>query len=178
MATWTTIPDADLTSGKPGKQSIFRALRDNIDAALSGDPSAPKIQSGAFDDGVITIAKLVNSAVGDNVILSNDALTTTTSLTYVKLKEIKLARDGDYRVSYQHYISGGGTTYTRIYKNGVAVGVEHTTISTSPVTVTEDVTGFLKDDLLQIYAHQTAGTANVQNEKLKSSTIQLFEVTL
>jgi len=158
MATWTTIPDADLTTGKPGKQYIFRALRDNIDAALSGDPSAPKVQSAAFADSVITASKLEDTIVGNAIVGDKSITVSTTNTAYTKLSEFFAARNGSIRISFNLRQGGGGTAYGRIYKNGVAIGTERITTSSVDVTYTEDFTGILNGDLIQLYLHSSAGT--------------------
>jgi len=171
MATWTTIPDADLTSGKPGKQSIFRALRDNIDAALSGDASAPKIQSAAFDDGVITGAKLSVTTVGDSTEAESRDIKTTTSTSYVKVSEIYAGRNGNARVVFT-LLTGNvaNAAYGRIYKNGVAVGTERSTTSTTYVTFSEDFNSLVIGDLIQLYIHGTA-TSAANSDSLKYNVL-------
>jgi len=179
MATWTTIPDADLTTGKPGKQYIFRALRDNIDAALSGDPSAPKIQSGAFDDAVITVAKIAATSAGNYVVADSNTSTSTTSTSYVKVKEIRAYRIGSIRTTFLLSEAGGGTAFGRIYKNGVAIGTERTTTSSTPVSFTEDFSGILVGDLIQLYIHDSGiGTTYSIGLQYKVSNPMMEIVTL
>lgn len=77
----------------------------------------------------------------------------TNSLTYVKIKEVTLARSGTLRIKF--YLStGGSTAYARVYKNGSAVGTEKTSSSTgSPGELkSEDISGWAVGDKLQIYA--------------------------
>jgi len=166
MATWTTIPDADLTTGKPGKQSIFRALRDNIDAALSGDPSAPKIQSGAFDDGVITAEKLDNTTAGNYLITDSTGEVSQAGTTYIKKKEVTAFRAGNVRITFS-LRAGADTAYGRIYKNGVAIGTERTTTSITYVTFTEDISGLIKGDLIQIYIKNSASLSTSFTDSLQ-----------
>jgi len=178
MATWTTIPDTDLTSGKPGKQSIFRALRDNIDAALSGDPSAPKIQSGAFDDAVITVAKIAATSAGNYVVADSSASASTTSASYIKVKEIRAYRIGSIRITFSLNVITG-TAYGKIYKNGVAIGTERTTTSSTPVSFTEDFSGILVGDLIQLYIYNSGGgTSYSSSLQYKVSNPMMETVTL
>jgi hypothetical protein len=100
---------------------------------------------------------------------SNDTQKTTTSTSYVKLKETKLgtvpAGLTSIRISFD--LNGnGGTVYARVYRNGAAIGTERSTTSVSPVTFTEDftTTTWAANDLIQLYAHVvTSGTVYVQN---------------
>jgi hypothetical protein len=85
---------------------------------------------------------------------TNDAEKTTISATYVKLKEMKLnAALAGCRVHFQLKTDGGVTVYGRVYKNGVAVGAEHSTTSAIYVDFTDDLSGLVANDLIQIYAH-------------------------
>lgn len=85
---------------------------------------------------------------------SNDAEKTTTSLTYVKLKEI-MCNDDYYTLRIKFDLVGyGGNYYAngRIYKNGVAIGTEQLNTTTSYITYSEDLGPFVVGDLIQIYA--------------------------
>jgi len=161
--TWTTIPDADLTSGKPGKQYIFRALRDNIEAALTGDLGAPQLQPEALAD----------STAGDIRVEHSLAEVITASTTYVKIKEIQVERRGVYRVVFD-FKSGSviNTAYAKIYLDGVAVGTERTDVTGSYVTYSEDISGVSSGSKIQIYAHGTGGSnAYIQNNKINSGIV-------
>ena len=92
---------------------------------------------------------------------------TTTSASYVKLKEIFIDGSGTLRISFD--LSGDGTPghdgVAKIYRNGVAVGTERTVSDTATYsTFNEDISGWTPNDLCQIYAHQNgSGTAHVKN---------------
>lgn len=91
---------------------------------------------------------------------------TTTSATYVKLKEIQIKRSWNYTVSFD-LDSNSNTVFARIYKNGVAFGTEQSKSWVGYVTKTEDLT-FSAGDLLQLYANKwTATTAYVKNLNVK-----------
>lgn len=107
--------------------------------------------------GIKPIPTLV-AAASANLRNSNDASKATASTTYVKVKEIKLVEPlAGVRIAFNaNETEAAGTGYARIYKNGVAVGTERNFGASQ--TFTEDLTGFVAGDLLQIYAHGTAGT--------------------
>jgi len=109
-------------------------------------------------------------AATDQLKNSNDAEKSTTSTSYVKLKETKLGAlpigFQSIRISFDLRSDGGSTVYARIYRNGAAIGAERSTTSTSFVTFTQDftTTAWAENDLIQIYAHASGGsTARVQN---------------
>jgi hypothetical protein len=49
MTTYTTLSDTTLSSGKPGTQSVGRALRDNALAIAERDVSAPQVKGAKLD---------------------------------------------------------------------------------------------------------------------------------
>ena len=100
---------------------------------------------------------------------------------YTKMKEIKVEREGSYKVSCEHKWNGGvagNNFYTRIYKNGVAVGAEQYTISTTYTAYEETLTGIVKSDLIQQYCHGSSSDGSeargaVRNFKLLASVPQI-----
>ena len=63
MATWTTITDAALEPGKPGRSIDALALRDNVIAIAEGAAGAPKVLTAAINDLSVTTAKIAAGAV-------------------------------------------------------------------------------------------------------------------
>jgi hypothetical protein len=119
-------------------------------------------------------------ALSDTVIQANDAQVSTTSISYVKVKEIKIASVVTGNVGCQ----GSGTSFAlrikfdlktsntaglakgQVYRNGVAVGTERSTNSTSYVTFSEDITQpWTQNDLIQLYikTNDSAYTTYAQN---------------
>jgi hypothetical protein len=97
-----------------------------------------------------------------NVRNSNDATKDTASATYVKLKEILLNEDiPACRVSFRMTVDAGDTGYAKIYKNDVAIGTERGGAGAINTTYTEDFTGFVSGDKIQLYAKRTAGSGTV-----------------
>jgi hypothetical protein len=111
-----------------------------------------------------------NYFVTDTLRWSNDAEKNCDSLSYVKLKEIKLNQDLPVcRIKFD--LKSAGTVhyaYAQIYKNGVAIGTAQSTYGTTYLTKSEDFTGFKAGDLIQIYAKEDAVSwpAFVQNFRL------------
>ena len=100
----------------------------------------------------------------------NDAEKTTTSSTYVKLKETKLnANLSACRVKFDLKSSAAGVyVYAKIYKNGTAIGTDIERSTDTYATYSQDFYSFVANDLIQIYAHQAydTATAYVQNFRL------------
>lgn len=140
----TAIRDTDT----PGQGYILRDVRPFLQ-------NAPPILSLYFTPS-------------ENLKNSNDTQKYTHSQTYVKLKEIKLNQDlPACRIKFDlegHSYVGEQYAYARIYKNGVAIGTERSvymgaTGATTSATFSEDFTGFVKGDLIQLYAY-TPGDGN------------------
>lgn len=127
--SYTQIANSEIDLNSPLTDALFTKIRDNIEA---GGP---------------------DYTAGDYLLFSNDAERNTISTSYVKLKEIKVFRAGAYRIKFEMYgyspITG---VYARIYKNGAAVGTERLEESGAYVEYSEDIAGFAKGDVIQIYA--------------------------
>lgn len=118
-----------------------------------------QVQAGAWVT-VVTLGVELSMAASDVLRNSNDAEKGTQSLTYVKVKECLLNADlpacrikFDLRNNADAYVA-----YGKIYKNGVAIGTERTNNTWTTVTFSQDFTGFVSGDLIQIYAKQAQAT--------------------
>jgi len=79
---------------------------------------------------------------------------------YTRAREIQVGFGGTLRIKFD-ILSGDGTpVYGRIYKNGVAVGTEQSTTSTTYVTKSEDISGFEANDKIQLYIRGGASSGN------------------
>ena len=100
---------------------------------------------------------------------SNNASKSTTSSTYVKLKEIKVNVDylEKIRIYFEIYSLANQTTTGIIYKNGSAIGTEkiRDSVETGWAGFNDDVGPFQKNDLIQIYV-KTSQSGSVQNFRL------------
>lgn len=107
------------------------------------------------------------------IVWSNPDERSTNSVTYVKLKETILT--GFYhgmdtlrtyfelRTSYPVY-----SAYGRVYRNDSAVGAERSTTSTTYVSFTQDISGWMPNDKYQIYVRQANDNyiAYVRNQRI------------
>ena len=109
---------------------------------------------------------LIQEASAGNVsnFLSSTAETDLTSTTYTKIFEIVMPVGGEFRFKWDTTEGSGGVqTTARLYKNGVAVGTEYTT---GTGTATDDQSGWIQGDLIQLYAKATS-TPGATNPKIK-----------
>jgi hypothetical protein len=78
---------------------------------------------------------------------------------------------GTFRIIFKLKTANAATTaYGIIYRNGVAVGTERSTTSTSYVTYSEDISGWSDGDEIQIYMKGSNTTYNVYVAELDVTT--------
>ena len=131
-------------------------------------------------DGSVTEAKIVNGAVsqaklkyapGSCLLISSDeAVGDVSSGTWIKRKEIMVARTGTLRVVYD--FKGYYDCYANIHLNGVAVGTQRTGNNYFN-TYTEDIGGLVPGSLIQIYTYSSIGyNVLVRNFRLYTDSYQ------
>ncbi len=108
--------------------------------------------------------------IGTTLQYSNDAEGTATETVYTKVKEIIIGLNlRECNLSWQMLSgSGGVTSYSKVYINGVAYSGEFTTTSGSYVSKNVDISTSLKiNDLLQIYVRMGgAGGCYINNMRI------------
>jgi hypothetical protein len=94
-----------------------------------------------------------NCTAGDYFVFANDTERSTVSTSYVLLKQIRIRRGGTLRIKYEFRINGGlgGLVYTNVRRNGVPVGPERSTTSTTYVPVSLDIPGWSAHDFVEIW---------------------------
>ena len=139
------------------------SILSGLDADKSGTPNVGDIYY-ATDAKKLYLCSTVgvwegffmNSYPSETLRNSNDTERNINSLTYTKLKEIKLGFGlAKCRIKFDLRASTPYDVYAKIYKNGVAIGTERTPNSTTYQTFTEDFSDFAANDLIQLYARKT-----------------------
>ena len=127
-------------------------------------------------------ASILAVGAGDTLNLSSDASKSEPSQTYTLMKEIKQHfASGTLRIKFSISSSDGvNPVYSKIYRNGVAVGTERSTTSGTATEFSEDLAGWSADDLIQIYGHGFNGNQNCQltNFRIYSDATAEGRVTL
>lgn len=118
-----------------------------------------------------TVAVCDGITASDNLKISHDALASTGSTSFVKLKTITFSRalSGTVRVKFTLYGDGASATpHGRIYKNEVAVGADQSMTGQTPTEKSEDLTITLAiGDTLELWgAVNTTYTCIVTNFRL------------
>ncbi len=178
------IPSLDTSKITTGVMATARLGSGSASSSnfLRGDSSwaVPTIDP---PDGSVTPSKLGYSTVGDIILASaNTERSKNNDPNYTKIKEIQIAKGGSLRITWEGKGgSGGYLQYSRVYRNGVGVGAEHTTNTSGYVTFTEDLSGWTAGDLCQLYYHSSGYDGYilyVQNFRIKTSIPTIETVNL
>ncbi len=96
---------------------------------------------------------------------SNDTEESTSNTDWTLIKEIRvpigLSTTSTFSVYFEGKRIAGTYAYFQIYRNGVPVGTERYTTSTTYVSWTEDINGVKPGDFLQIYGYATVAGYSV-----------------
>jgi hypothetical protein len=150
----------DDTSATAVASKVVRA--DGSNKIAEGYLQMTNAQATLLTDGTTSDATTLHfnqpytATTSANLKQSADTEQTSTSDTYVKVKEILMQISGNARFDFD--LKGTGappTSYGRIYKNGVAFGTEQSSTD-SYVTKTENLS-FVAGDLIQLYIHDNPG---------------------
>ena len=170
---WTTINPVQVAADQPINTTLMAAIRSDLihNYEWIGKDYTPAVNHN--HDGL-------NSALVDTVNLNvlsgdehlhaeanNEVFQANT--TYVKKKEIKLGQvSGTLRVKFE--LRGYITTswcYATVYRNGVPVGTEQAQYGSAYAQFSEDISGWSKNDLLQVYIKSSStGSAFIRNVKV------------
>ena len=145
---------SDSATALATQQSIKKYVDDNV----------------GVDAGEVGQSELENYAAGDYLLISADTEVDVTATSYTKQKEIHVVRNGTIRFKWTT-AGTNGTFYTKIYRNGVAVGTEHTLRNG---TSSEDISGWSPGDLAQLYAK----ISGVTNAKITNFRLYLDRYTV
>jgi len=118
-------------------------------------------------------------AASDTLLASADTERTSTSLTYEKKKEISCEGDGTYRVKFSLKCLESQWVYGRIYRNGVAVGIEQGSVSNTYEEKSEDIAGWKIGDRIELYLKRSAAatTAYCSNFRVYGTAAHALTVT-
>lgn len=119
--------------------------------------------------GYVSRPSIISSYTPSDVVLvTNLTEKSTTNGTYVKLKEIELVQrvyeESRFRFKFDLRAQAAGRTgYGKIYKNGVAIGSEQTTVGATYVTKTEDINvgTWNVSDKIELWVHSQTGGLDV-----------------
>ena len=173
LQTGLTAGAAYYTSNTPGAiGTSVPAFGNYVGIALTATSLLLIIREAVADAG--------SSLAGDKLISSSDGTVGGTDDAYTKIRETEIVKSGALRIKFSlHTNNASHATYGRIYRNGVAVGTERSSVQTSAEEFSEDIAGWTAGDLVQIYYHRSEfNLSSVSNfriyaDKYETSTVIL-----
>jgi hypothetical protein len=161
------VDNADTDTAATAGKIVRRITGGQITVPSSPSNSTDAVSKTYADAFANKIADFIAIA-SSNTHTSDDADTSTSSTTPVKLKEI-LYNDSPGTITVSFALQSIGSSATsveaRIYKNGVVVGTDRSNPN-GPTTYTENLI-FATGDLIQIYASAPSGSnSHVTNFRL------------
>ncbi len=152
--------DPAITKGEPSATPKPKDIPDgDLLLAMVNVPAGDTVitNSQITDDRIfINLIGLVYSA-SDDLLCFDDPEDFTYKEVYTNTLEVEIlpyifSDETTLRIKFDLKASSVAiTAYGRVYRNGVAVGTERSTSSTSYVNYSEDISGWSSKDLIQIY---------------------------
>lgn len=144
-----------------------------------GSASTTLVNNGS---GTLTWATLpittMQATSSANTIAAANTERSTSSTSYIKIKEFEIEVGGIYRFTWDLKSSANGVTANgRIYRNGVAVGTEKSEANGTYASQTDDVSGWTAGDNAELYIKTQSGTVSVRNFTLNGVLIPTGTVT-
>jgi hypothetical protein len=138
-------------------------------AIVKVNAAVTSIVNGDITDGrAIVPEKYTHLLVSDDLQKSDDGIDALGTAGYAKIKEITVPSNvdsGAIRISFaMNRLSG--TSYGKIYKNGVAVGTERTTGSATYTTYSEDFGEIDGGDTIELWGYSVVGAGNVKEFRI------------
>ena len=175
---FTTITAGQTDADSPLDQALMDLIRTNLDdldadRVTNGDThdhiggDGNPITDGAFNDLTAGTTNLIAIAI------QNEGITSSGSLIAIEATIIPILRTGAYTISWLMK-NTSGTAHGKIYKNGVALGTEKTTGSSTYTLMTDTPLSFSAGDYLELWARASGGgSAEVKDLKIESADVFL-----
>jgi hypothetical protein len=169
---YDAITSGEADANSPADAALWGKVKGNFD-----DLDAARVTNGdshdhvGGDGGALPPTAQGGYTAGGWLLITNAAERTTVSAGYVKLKEIKIGRAGTYRIKFTAK-GVNSTGWAKIYKNGSPVGTERIPPNNNYTEYSEDISGWVVGDLVQVYGHGNGSTiwAYIKDLKLEVST--------
>lgn len=139
----------------------------------------PSINEAKLLDGSVTAQKIADAESGTERMVQggpggNSGIGPTSPVNLGA--QVQPPYGGTFQFEWIHRASAGGTTFTRIYRNGSAVGVQKSTTSIPGVTVTDTVSGWSAGDDIQMFGYNNGApfSAIASGSQLKQLELREF----
>ena len=124
------------------------------------------IEQGVFDSTKLKNVQLEAGTIQLYASNANMVIANTTVYTSEGSPVPKIGLGGTLRISVNVKTTSPATGYVQILRNGLPVGIERTTTSTTAVTFTEDIAGWNVGDVLSFQC-KSSGAYNTYGGLLK-----------
>ena len=142
-------------------------------------PAGGDMERSVYDvnnDNVVD-GGMVDIVAGDTILKEklDEVATSSASQVYVKVLDIctipKTVGSGTLRITWQAKSTNATyPAYSKIYKNGIAVGVAKSTQSLTYVEMSDDIAGFVGGDTIEMWAATNNGYSSyVINSRVRGS---------
>ena len=137
--------------------------------------SNPTTDNQAVRKAYVDLVILRDHSASDILICNSIAERSTSASGYTELKRITLGISGTLRIKWQAKSGDGSNSYTKVYRNGSAVGSEKTSQATY-TEHSEDIAGWNIGDKLQIYGLKDS-SVSVYAKELKICVANIAPAT-
>ena len=178
---FSTITTAQTDADSPVDVTLMGSYRGNLinlNEQIIGPSTAPTyVAAQAHDhDGVnsapVTIHTLTS---GTNVFFRSTVESLTNSTISTVVMQVGIPWDGTIKVRFDMKCStnGGAKAFAQVLRNGSAVGTTVSQTSTLYISYTDNMAGWVRNDLLQVTANSSGtagGTMGIKNLILSGGT--------
>ena len=155
---------SDITTGTVADARIDETIARDWELAWGNLANIP----AGFADGIDNVGAVeVDFVAGDFLICANDTERSSPSTSWIKLKEIKIGRGGTLRIEFG--IKSGVLdiyVFAEIRRNNVPVGTFRRASSGYGFYI-EDIAGWSKGDLVQVWGRTTKSSCTVNVKGLR-----------
>jgi hypothetical protein len=152
---------ADHRHAMPTATDLLNAIK-TVDGAGSG------LDADTVDGKQASEFASASFVAGDYMLHSNPTEVRKTASSYTLVKQSKIAQGGTLRISFTMNASSTvQTAYGRVYRNGVPVGTERSVYGNTPVTFTEDISGWSPGDTVEVWGKATGSDVVIKDLVIK-----------
>ena len=123
------------------------------------------VTADIHDTRIFTRTLIIHQVIASDTLRdSNDSVENIPSTSYSKIKDIGPVPpgilSGTLRIKFAINETSTGTSYGRIYKNGVAVGTARSTLDATYTTYSEDISDWQEGDTIELWGYHNIGSGN------------------
>ncbi len=169
-ANGTVFPTGiSMVSGQRIGDLFYGGTTTSLSRLASGSAGAILTMSSGVPAWVTYVSRASGSDDDDDLFASAPTEQASTAEVMTKVKEFVIPASGSYFFTWDFHAGSSGTASAQIYKDGVLVGVEKESSSSTYAKFTDLIAGWHAGNLAQLYVFRSVngnGGATVRNFKL------------